>query len=167
MALDCSVAISVGMTCIVCSRAHEPHARPETGSTCDSHILAETGTPEAYRKEEVSLFKRVTESQRFRARGAVYWLSKVRALTGKSHPDVIATLTTRWHQPIGITITKHGQSCVFLRDGLPRPLCICCALHMVQQRRLLLLIDKGDQVFTVNHRRRVNLRRLNACLSET
>ena len=112
-------------------------------------------------------FTQVQSRRCFQLRGHTFRLRRLDVLSGsRSSPATISHVAAVWRQPIAVANTFCCQTCLFMQGRALLPICTACVLNLTRQRKLLLLIVRGDEVYSVNHlgRHHAKLKRLLAGL---
>ena len=154
------------MICPVCARSICPMVRADTGGTCDASA-PETGSQASAWKIEEEFFTQAQSRRCFQLRGHTLRLRRLDVLSGsRSSPATISHVAAVWRQPIAVANTFCCQTCLFMQGRALLPICTACVLNLTRQRKLLLLIVRGDEVYSVNHlgRHHAKLKRLLAGL---
>ena len=154
------------MICPVCAKSTYPMVRADTGGTCDASA-PDTGSPASIWKLEEDFFNQARRGRRVQSGGHRFKLRRVNALCGsRSGPSTVSNIAAVWRQPIAVANTFCCQACIFMQGRALLPICTACVLNLARQGKLLLLVIRGQEVYSVNNngKRHVRLKRTLAWL---
>ena len=110
------------MNCPACSRILYQRVISDTGGTCETAAVPDTGSPEYLVKVEDDFYRQARCGRRLRVCAQRFWLRRIDALCGPmSAPSTFSNMAALWNQPTAVARRVANHVCLCEADRCCRP----------------------------------------------